>query len=125
MHLRFLISVQSPDRPSTEKCLTSSDPLHGSLTSFPGSLPLFPRWAMRSVLRMLEDCIYTDTVQTLQLECSHAHVSVPVSSDSVPVLQVIYFRQGHEAYVEAVSRNELYPINLDKQPWKKMELRVR
>lgn len=41
------------------------------------------------------------------------------------VLQVIYFRQGHEAYVEAVSRTELYPINLDKQPWKKMELRVR
>uniref|UniRef100_A0A4W6D1L0 Bromodomain and WD repeat domain containing 1 n=1 Tax=Lates calcarifer TaxID=8187 RepID=A0A4W6D1L0_LATCA len=39
------------------------------------------------------------------------------------VCQVIYFRQGHEAYVEAVSRNELYPINLDKQPWKKMELR--
>uniref|UniRef100_A0A667YBV1 Bromodomain and WD repeat domain containing 1 n=1 Tax=Myripristis murdjan TaxID=586833 RepID=A0A667YBV1_9TELE len=39
------------------------------------------------------------------------------------VCQVIYFRQGHEAYVEAVSRSELYPINLDKQPWKKMELR--
>lgn len=39
--------------------------------------------------------------------------------------QVIYFRQGHEAYVDAVSRSELYPINLDKQPWKKMELRVR
>lgn len=38
--------------------------------------------------------------------------------------QVIYFRQGHEAYVEAVSRSELYPINLEKQPWKKMELRV-
>lgn len=39
--------------------------------------------------------------------------------------QVIYFRQGHEAYVDAVSRNDLYPINLDKQPWKKTELRVR
>lgn len=41
------------------------------------------------------------------------------------IFQVIYFRQGHEAYVEAVSRSELYPINLDKQPWKKMDLRVR
>ena len=41
------------------------------------------------------------------------------------VCQVIYFRQGHEAYVEAVSRGELYPINLEKQPWKKMQLRVR
>ena len=38
--------------------------------------------------------------------------------------QVIYFRQGHEAYVEAVGRSELYPINLEKQPWSKMELRV-
>lgn len=47
------------------------------------------------------------------------------SSDALSALQVIYFRQGHEAYVEAVSRTELYPINLDKQPWKKMELRVR
>jgi len=27
--------------------------------------------------------------------------------------------------VDAVNRSELYPINVDKQPWKKMELRVR
>ncbi|TNN69768.1 Bromodomain and WD repeat-containing protein 1 [Liparis tanakae] len=37
--------------------------------------------------------------------------------------EVIYFRQGHEAYVDAVNRSELYPINVEKQPWKKMELR--
>ncbi|XP_034556699.1 bromodomain and WD repeat-containing protein 3 isoform X2 [Notolabrus celidotus] len=50
---------------------------------------------------------------------------VPRKSPFVPQMgdEVIYFRQGHEAYVEAVSRSELYPINLDKQPWKKMELR--
>ncbi|KAF7644935.1 hypothetical protein LDENG_00213400 [Lucifuga dentata] len=50
---------------------------------------------------------------------------VPRKSPFVPQMgdEVIYFRQGHEAYVEAVSRNEVYPINLDKQPWKKMELR--
>uniref|UniRef100_A0A8C9ZY26 Bromodomain and WD repeat domain containing 1 n=1 Tax=Sander lucioperca TaxID=283035 RepID=A0A8C9ZY26_SANLU len=50
---------------------------------------------------------------------------IPRKSPFVPQMgdEVIYFRQGHEAYVEAVSRNELYPINLDKQPWKKMELR--
>uniref|UniRef100_A0A7N8YFW5 Bromodomain and WD repeat domain containing 1 n=1 Tax=Mastacembelus armatus TaxID=205130 RepID=A0A7N8YFW5_9TELE len=49
----------------------------------------------------------------------------PRKSPFVPQMgdEVIYFRQGHEAYVEAVSRSELYPINLDKQPWKKMELR--
>ncbi|KAM6932903.1 LOW QUALITY PROTEIN: bromodomain and WD repeat-containing protein 3 [Xenentodon cancila] len=50
---------------------------------------------------------------------------IPRKSPFVPQMgdEVIYFRQGHEAYVEAVSRSELYPINLEKQPWSKMELR--
>ncbi|XP_077421663.1 bromodomain and WD repeat-containing protein 3 isoform X2 [Vanacampus margaritifer] len=50
---------------------------------------------------------------------------IPRKSPFVPQMgdEVIYFRQGHEAYVEAVRRSDLYPINLDKQPWKKMELR--
>ncbi|KAM4742969.1 bromodomain and WD repeat-containing protein 3 [Anableps anableps] len=50
---------------------------------------------------------------------------IPRKSPFVPQMgdEVIYFRQGHEAYVEAVSRSDLYPINLEKQPWKKMELR--
>ncbi|XP_008423491.1 bromodomain and WD repeat-containing protein 3 [Poecilia reticulata] len=50
---------------------------------------------------------------------------IPRKSPFVPQMgdEVIYFRQGHEAYVDAVSRSELYPINLEKQPWKKMELR--
>ncbi|XP_030599771.1 bromodomain and WD repeat-containing protein 3 [Archocentrus centrarchus] len=50
---------------------------------------------------------------------------IPRKSPFVPQMgdEVIYFRQGHEAYVEAVNRSELYPINLEKQPWKKMELR--
>ncbi|KAM9734018.1 bromodomain and WD repeat-containing protein 3 [Menidia menidia] len=50
---------------------------------------------------------------------------IPRKSPFVPQMgdEVIYFRQGHEAYVDAVSRSELYPINLEKQPWRKMELR--
>uniref|UniRef100_A0A6Q2XBR1 Bromo domain-containing protein n=1 Tax=Esox lucius TaxID=8010 RepID=A0A6Q2XBR1_ESOLU len=50
---------------------------------------------------------------------------IPRKSPFVPQMgdEVIYFRQGHEAYVEAVSRNNLYPINMEKQPWRKMELR--
>ncbi|CAL1571939.1 unnamed protein product [Knipowitschia caucasica] len=50
---------------------------------------------------------------------------IPRKSPFVPQMgdEVIYFRQGHEAYVDAVCRTELYPINLEKQPWKKMELR--
>ncbi|XP_051534909.1 bromodomain and WD repeat-containing protein 3 [Myxocyprinus asiaticus] len=51
--------------------------------------------------------------------------AIPRKSPFVPQMgdEVIYFRQGHEAYVDAVCRSSLYPINLDKQPWKKMELR--
>ncbi|KAL2096562.1 hypothetical protein ACEWY4_008710 [Coilia grayii] len=50
---------------------------------------------------------------------------IPRKSPFVPQMgdEVIYFRQGHEAYVEAVSRNNVYPINMDRQPWRKMELR--
>ncbi|XP_056612929.1 bromodomain and WD repeat-containing protein 3 [Triplophysa dalaica] len=50
---------------------------------------------------------------------------IPRKSPFVPQMgdEVIYFRQGHEAYVDAVCRSNLYHINLDKQPWKKMELR--
>ncbi|XP_034170541.2 bromodomain and WD repeat-containing protein 3 isoform X3 [Pangasianodon hypophthalmus] len=50
---------------------------------------------------------------------------IPRKSPFVPQMgdEVIYFRQGHEAYVDAVCRSNLYPINLDKQPWRKMDLR--
>ncbi|XP_010286046.1 PREDICTED: bromodomain and WD repeat-containing protein 3-like, partial [Phaethon lepturus] len=36
---------------------------------------------------------------------------------------IIYFRQGHEAYVRAVRKAKIYSINMQKQPWNKMELR--
>ncbi|KAG9348519.1 hypothetical protein JZ751_002255 [Albula glossodonta] len=50
---------------------------------------------------------------------------IPRKSPFVPQMgdEVIYFQQGHEAYVEAVSRNNVYPINLEKQPWRRMDLR--
>ncbi|XP_008825134.2 bromodomain and WD repeat-containing protein 1 isoform X2 [Nannospalax galili] len=37
--------------------------------------------------------------------------------------EVIYFRQGHEAYIEAVRRNNIYELNPHKEPWRKMDLR--
>lgn len=40
-------------------------------------------------------------------------------------VQVYYFRQGHEAYVEMAKQKKIYSINPKKQPWHKMELRVR
>ena len=41
---------------------------------------------------------------------------------SVP--QLMYFRQGHQAYVRAVRRAKAYSINPQKQPWNKLNLRV-
>lgn len=40
------------------------------------------------------------------------------------LLKVIYFRQGHEAYIEAVRRNKIYELNPHKEPWRKVVLRV-
>uniref|UniRef100_A0A8C3TBP3 Bromodomain and WD repeat domain containing 1 n=1 Tax=Chelydra serpentina TaxID=8475 RepID=A0A8C3TBP3_CHESE len=37
--------------------------------------------------------------------------------------EVIYFRQGHEAYIEAVRKNNIYELNPHKEPWRKMVLR--
>ncbi|XP_010188294.1 PREDICTED: bromodomain and WD repeat-containing protein 1 [Mesitornis unicolor] len=37
--------------------------------------------------------------------------------------EVIYFRQGHEAYIEAVRRNNIYELNPLKEPWRKVVLR--
>ncbi|XP_061856970.1 bromodomain and WD repeat-containing protein 1 isoform X1 [Colius striatus] len=37
--------------------------------------------------------------------------------------EVIYFRQGHEAYIEAVRRNNIYELNPHKEPWRKVVLR--
>ncbi|XP_038078010.1 bromodomain and WD repeat-containing protein 3-like isoform X2 [Patiria miniata] len=37
--------------------------------------------------------------------------------------EVVYLRQGHECYFEAVKRLKLYKIELKKQPWYKRKLR--
>lgn len=40
-------------------------------------------------------------------------------------LQLIYFRQGHQAYVRAVRRAKAYSVNPQKQPWNRLDLRVK
>uniref|UniRef100_A0AAY4EPU1 Bromo domain-containing protein n=1 Tax=Denticeps clupeoides TaxID=299321 RepID=A0AAY4EPU1_9TELE len=49
----------------------------------------------------------------------HRSPFVPQMGDEV----LIYFRQGHQAYVRAVRRAKAYSINPQKQPWNKLELR--
>uniref|UniRef100_A0A8C0NLA7 Bromo domain-containing protein n=1 Tax=Canis lupus familiaris TaxID=9615 RepID=A0A8C0NLA7_CANLF len=51
--------------------------------------------------------------------------TIPRRSPFVPQMgdELIYFRQGHEAYVRAVRKSKIYSLNLQKQPWNKMDLR--
>lgn len=58
LHFNAPVSVQRPDHRSTEKSPMSSDPHHGSLTSFPESLLLFPKWVMRCVHKTIEEELY-------------------------------------------------------------------
>ncbi|KAG8189872.1 hypothetical protein JTE90_023378 [Oedothorax gibbosus] len=50
---------------------------------------------------------------------------MPHKSPYVPQIgdQVVYFRQGHELYVQAVKRNKVYEIYMRNQPWRIMNLR--
>lgn len=48
--------------------------------------------------------------------------TIPRKAPYVPQMgdEVMYFRQGHELYVQAVKTRDVYPINPNKnQPWHK------
>uniref|UniRef100_A0A669ES94 Bromodomain and WD repeat domain containing 3 n=1 Tax=Oreochromis niloticus TaxID=8128 RepID=A0A669ES94_ORENI len=51
--------------------------------------------------------------------------TVPRRSPFVPQMgdELIYFKQGHQAYVRAVRRAKAYSINPQKQPWNRLNLR--
>ncbi|TNN79212.1 Bromodomain and WD repeat-containing protein 3 [Liparis tanakae] len=51
--------------------------------------------------------------------------TVPHRSPFVPQMgdELIYFKQGHQAYVRAVRRAKAYSINPQKQPWNRLDLR--
>nr|XP_033797347.1 bromodomain and WD repeat-containing protein 1 isoform X2 [Geotrypetes seraphini] len=51
--------------------------------------------------------------------------TIPRRSPFVPQMgdEVMYFRPGHEAYVEAVRKHGLYKLDPNKEPWEKMILR--
>ncbi|XP_051543568.1 bromodomain and WD repeat-containing protein 3-like isoform X1 [Myxocyprinus asiaticus] len=52
-------------------------------------------------------------------------VTIPRRSPFVPQMgdELIYFYQGHQAYVRAVRRAKAYSINPQKQPWNRLDLR--
>uniref|UniRef100_A0AAR2KAN6 Bromo domain-containing protein n=1 Tax=Pygocentrus nattereri TaxID=42514 RepID=A0AAR2KAN6_PYGNA len=51
--------------------------------------------------------------------------TVPRRSPFLPQMgdELIYFRQGHQAYVRAVRRAKAYSVNPQKQPWNRLDLR--
>ncbi|XP_006815970.1 PH-interacting protein-like [Saccoglossus kowalevskii] len=51
--------------------------------------------------------------------------TIPRRSPLVPQMgdEILYFRQGHECYMNAVKNAKLYEINPKKQPWHKLKLR--
>ncbi|XP_028322321.1 bromodomain and WD repeat-containing protein 3 [Gouania willdenowi] len=51
--------------------------------------------------------------------------TLPSRSPFVPQMgdELIYFKQGHQAYVQAVRRAKAYSINPQKQPWNRLNLR--
>ncbi|KAG7223301.1 hypothetical protein INR49_015657, partial [Caranx melampygus] len=51
--------------------------------------------------------------------------TIPRRSPFVPQMgdELIYFKQGHQAYVRAVRRAKAYTINPQKQPWNRLNLR--
>lgn len=38
--------------------------------------------------------------------------------------EVVYFRQGHQLYMNAVNAKKLYEINIKDIPWKQMHINV-
>lgn len=52
---------------------------------------------------------------------------MPHKAPYVPQIgdDIVYFRQGHELYVQAVKRNRIYDIYMRSQPWRKLNLRVK
>lgn len=38
--------------------------------------------------------------------------------------EVVYFRQGHQAYIDAIRRKKVYDLGPRSEPWAKINLRV-
>lgn len=82
-----------------------------------GTSPVIGRWCQVRVKKSISITEKTQVLFFCVFEMIYVHACVSV--------QVYYFRQGHEAYVEMAKQKKIYSINPKKQPWHKMELRVR
>uniref|UniRef100_A0A8C0F243 Bromodomain and WD repeat domain containing 1 n=1 Tax=Bubo bubo TaxID=30461 RepID=A0A8C0F243_BUBBB len=121
------INLQPPVRTSRRKairyCSTSEDEVSAEKSSPP---------KRRRRKRRKKPKPKNSPTQPVNLELSYDwHPPVWITdtalrrSPFVPQMgdEVIYFRQGHEAYIEAVRRNNIYELNPHKEPWRKVVLR--
>ncbi|XP_009946492.1 PREDICTED: bromodomain and WD repeat-containing protein 1, partial [Leptosomus discolor] len=126
------INLQPPVRTSRRKavryCSTSED----EVSAEKSSPPKRRRRKRRKKPKPKKQEEANAPTQPLNLELSYDwHPPVWITdtalrrSPFVPQMgdEVIYFRQGHEAYIEAVRRNNIYELNPHKEPWRKVVLR--
>lgn len=52
--------------------------------------------------------------------------TIPKKAPYVPQMgdEVVYFKQGHQLYLEMVKTRKLYEVNVKDLPWTKLELKV-
>ncbi|XP_032534046.1 bromodomain and WD repeat-containing protein 1 [Chiroxiphia lanceolata] len=126
------INLQPPVRTSRRKVLRYCSTSEDEVSTEKSSPPKRRRRKRRKKPKPKRQEEADAATQPLNMELSHDwHPPVWITdtalrrSPFVPQMgdEVIYFRQGHEAYIEEVRRNNIYELNPHKEPWRKVVLR--
>uniref|UniRef100_A0A672V5A2 Bromodomain and WD repeat-containing protein 1 n=1 Tax=Strigops habroptila TaxID=2489341 RepID=A0A672V5A2_STRHB len=126
------INLQPPVRTSRRKAIRYCSTSEDEVSAEKSSPPKRRRRKRRKKPKPKKQEEANAETQPVNLELSYdLHPPVWITdtalrrSPFVPQMgdEVIYFRQGHEAYIEAVRRNNIYELNPHKEPWRKVVLR--
>uniref|UniRef100_A0A8C0EZJ2 Bromodomain and WD repeat-containing protein 1 n=1 Tax=Bubo bubo TaxID=30461 RepID=A0A8C0EZJ2_BUBBB len=126
------INLQPPVRTSRRKAIRYCSTSEDEVSAEKSSPPKRRRRKRRKKPKPKKQEEASSPTQPVNLELSYDwHPPVWITdtalrrSPFVPQMgdEVIYFRQGHEAYIEAVRRNNIYELNPHKEPWRKVVLR--
>ncbi|XP_014793686.1 PREDICTED: bromodomain and WD repeat-containing protein 1 [Calidris pugnax] len=126
------INLQPPVRTSRRKAIRYCSTSEDELSAEKSSPPKRRRRKRRKKPKPKKQEEANATTPPVNMEFSYDwHPPVWITdtalrrSPFVPQMgdEVIYFRQGHEAYIEAVRKNNIYELNPHKEPWRKVVLR--
>ncbi|KFV92009.1 Bromodomain and WD repeat-containing protein 1, partial [Fulmarus glacialis] len=126
------INLQPPVRTSRRKAIRYCSTSEDEVSAEKSSPPKRRRRKRRKKPKPKKQEEANAAAQPVNLELSYDwHPPIWITdtalrrSPFVPQMgdEVIYFRQGHEAYIEAVRRNNIYELNPHKEPWRKVVLR--